>query len=480
MLLKAQHASLIKDRERTYITSATAAAATAVIVADTDLAPAATSSNVWADNDYMLIGNFGEETCEIMQINNTSGVWTATSLTIDRSNSSGGTRFAHPVGTPVYRLDFNRVEFNRNTTDSTSGVSVLTTIRLQTNELFTRYEDVSNTTGFGFVRFNNETSSAFSSYSDGVNYEVSGQSSSQDPRTLWMLRKKVRQLLDEKTDVKLKDEQIDAALNDKQRDIGHHRLWSFFEVERSLSIVANQFAYDIPITVQKIHSVRFDTQPLIPINKTDWDFLHFNTNQSTTRPSHMAIWNNQLLVYPRPSTASSTTTLGAAITTTTATSITVVASSAFNRGDYYRFIIDSEVIYATNSTSTTFTGCLRGREGTTAATHLISVTVTERDIVYNGHVEPQDLIDTQDRTPVPEAEVVALGAAIELAPFVGKQDMLPIFENRYAKKIKELESKYLTKQTGYHGRVKPAEQVISTGRGTFDNPNSYPSGIVGT
>ena len=476
MLLKSYNASLIRDREKTVLTAAVASAATTITVADTDLAPAATSSDTWADNDYMLIGNFGEETSEIMQV--AAAVTSATSITIDRSGSAGGTRFAHPIGTPVYRLNYNRAEFNRNTTDTTTGVSVLTTIRLQVDDLFTRYEDISNTTGYGFVRFNNETSGAFSSYSDGVNYESASASSSQDPRTLWMLRKKVRQLLDENTENKLTDAQIDASLNDRQRDLGHQRLWSFFETERSFAIVANQFAYDIPATVQKIHSIRFDTQPLIPINKTTWDMFHFDTSNTSDNPTHVCIWNTQLLIYPAPATASSTTTINdVAGISATATSVTVTASSAFNRGDYYRFIIDSEVIYATASTTTTFTGLLRGREGTTAATHANAATITERDIVYNGHVEPTDLLDTQDRTPVPEPEILSLGAAIDLAPFVGKQELIAIYESRYQKKMKDLESKYLTKQSAYFGRIKDAREVITYGRTSVLNPNNYPSSI---
>ena len=292
-----------------------------------------------------------------------------------------------------------------------------------------------------------------------------------------MLRKKVRQFLDENTDVKLKDEQIDASLNDRQRDTAHQRLWSFFETERSFSIVANQFAYSIPATVQKSHSVRFDTQPLIPINKTTWDMFHFDTSNTSDDPTHVCIWNNQFLIYPAPATASSTTTLDGAISSATATTITVVATSAFNKGDYYRFIVDDEVIYATGSTSTTFTGCLRGQEGTTATTHLTGVTVTERDIVYNGHVEPTDLVDTQDRTPIPEPEILSLGAAIDLAPFVGKQELIATYESRYQKKMKDLESKYLTKQSAYFGRIKDVREVITYGRTAVLNPNLYPRDV---
>ena len=475
MLLKAYNKQLIEDREKTYLTAAAAAAATSLTVADTDLVPAATSSNTWADNDYVLVGNFGEETCEIMQMS--AAVTSATALAVDRSGSAGGLRFSHPIGTPIYRLDFNRVEINRNTTDSTSGVTVLATIRLQTDDLYTRYEDTANTTGYGFVRFNNETSGTFSSYSDGVNYEVTGNSSSRDPRTLWSMRKKVRLLLDEKDDNKLTDTMIDEGLNDKQRDIGHQRLWSFYESERSFSIVANQFAYDIPATVHKPYSIRFDTQPLVPINKNRWDLLHFDTDTSTTDPSFVAIWNGQFLIGPRPSTASSTTTINdVAGISATATSVTVTLTSAFNRGDYFRFIIDSEVIYATNSTITTFTGLLRGREGTTAATHANAATITERDIVYNVQVEPTDLIDTQDRTAIPEPEVLVFGASADLALLLNKETLHDRLLLKYNAKMKELESKYSTKQSGTFGRVHDPKEVVGDGTQILHR-NNFPFSI---
>lgn len=478
MLLLAYNKSLIKDKERTYLTAAAAAGATTLTVQSTDLAPAGTSSDTWANNDYILVGEFGEEGTEIMQM--AAAVTSATSLTIDRSGETGGLRIAHPIGTPIYRLDYNRVEFNRNTTDSTSGVTVLTTSRIQPDDLYTRYEDTSNTTGYGFVRFNNETSGAFSSYSDGVNYEASGNASSRDPRTLWAMRKKVRDHLDEPTDDKITDEDINEAINDAQRDLAHMDiLWSFYEGERSFSAVANQFAYTIPATVQKLHTISFDTQPLVDIPRSKWDVLHFDTDQTTADPSHFSIWNGEIKVWPRPASSAQTTTLGAAISSATATTITVASTSGFNRGDYYRFIVNSEVIYATASTSTTFTGCRRGMEGTTATTHSSGDTVTERDIVYTCHVEPTDLLDISDRTAVPEPLVLTLHAAEMLAPKAGKSERVPTLNAQRKEKFTELKSKYSKKQTSQFSRVKDKGELVNDAQG-FLNPNNYPRSITGS
>ena len=474
MLLKVFHGGLVQDKEKTYLTATAAAAATALTVVSTDIAPAATSSNTWADNDYMIVGEPGTENAEIMQMN--AAVTSATSMTIDREGQSGGLRYAHSIGEPIYRIDFNQVVFYNNSTNTSTGATVLTTINLQIDDEFTRYEDTANTTGYGFARFKNATSGAFSSYTDGVNYEVGEESSSRDPATLWSLRKKVRLLIDESDDNRVSDEQIDEAINDKQRDIAHQTLWSFYEGEKSLSRIADQFAYDYPSKVNKIHSVRVDTQPTIYWNKRMWDERHWNNDNETDIPTHFTIWNKQLLFFPRITSAADSTTLGAAITATTDTTITVVATSSFNRGDYYRFIIDSEVIYATEATSTTFTGCLRGQEGTTAATHLIAATVTERDIVLNIHVEPTNLIDTQDRTQIPEPDVLAYGSAMDLALLIGKETLHDRLKIKYDSGIKSLEAKYATKQSAQFGRVKDMNE-FQTDNTYLSDPNRYPNNL---
>lgn len=475
MLQLAYNRALIDNREKTFLTASVAVGGTTLTVqaVNADVG----SGSTWADNVYLILGEIGSPTAEILQM--AAAATDGTSLTIDQSGA-GGCRFAHSIGEPVYRIDYNQVEFSRNTTDTTSGATVLATQLIQPDDEYTRYEDTASSTGYGFVRFYNATTAVYSSYSDGVNYEATGASSSYDPRTLWRLRKRVRILLDEDTPTsKLTDDMIRDSLNDKQRDIGHQRLWSFYEGERSFSTVANQFAYDIPASVQKVYNAQHDTQPLIPMNYDQWKLISWDNNSSVANPFNVCIWDRQILLWPRPSTAAQTTTLGAAISSTTATSITVASSSGFNRGDYYRFIIDSEVIYATASTSTTFTGCLRGQEGTTAATHSNGATVTERDITYTYHEEPVDLMDTQDRTNIPEVDVLAYGAAIDLAPLVEKTDLIDRFERKYTTKLKELESKYAVKFTSKFGKVRSADSSLDDSFVARD-ANRFPSSIVGT
>ena len=181
-LLKAFHNKLTENRYSTYLTAAADAAATALTVADTDLAPDALSSNIWANNDYMLVGEFGEETAEIMQM--AAAVTSATSLTIDREGSSGGLRYAHAIGTKVHRIDFNQIRFVHSTTAASADIdnANLSTPNLVPSSLFTSYEDTTNTTGYGSYRYRNATTAGFSSYGAFVLY------TGHTVRSLWNLR----------------------------------------------------------------------------------------------------------------------------------------------------------------------------------------------------------------------------------------------------------------------------------------------------
>lgn len=72
------------------------------------------------------------------------------------------------------------------------------------------------------------------------------------------------------------------------------------------------------------------------------------------------------------------TQLDGAVSSASATTITVDSAANLSVGDdgLGRVLIDSEVVAYTGKTSTTLTGCIRGADGTTAATHLDNATVT--------------------------------------------------------------------------------------------------------
>ena len=457
MLFLVNNRILTQNRAKTYLTASVAAAGVTLTVKAVD-------TNAWADNDWVILGEIGTPTAEVLQLN--GAVSDGTSLTIDNAGS-GGARFAHSIDEPVYRIDYNKVRFARGTTTVAASSTTLTTAELQPESFETRYEDTANTTGYGFVRFFNSLTSAISPYSDAIPYD--GQSQ----RSLAKMIDKVRSLCDEKDDDFLSDSEIKDAINDKQRDILNERLWTFNEVEYSASSIDNQFQYDIPSGIKTLHTVRLKTEPLASTSQARWEMLNWDTNASSGNPTNVTVWNEKIKVYPRPSADAGADQLNGAITAT-ATTITVDSTTDFTIGDFYRFIIDSEVIYATASTSTTFTGCLRGQEGTTAATHADDATVTERDIVFTGQAEPEDLDALNDETVVPEALVICHGVASDFClGKLNKETLGDRWEARYKAGVESLRDKYTLKLTSQFGRVRDPRELVSD-NGRIRNPNDYP------
>jgi len=459
MLIKAFNRVLIIDRERTYLTAASSVGATTITIRAVD-------SNAWADNDYIIIGEVGTKNSEVLQLN--GAVSDGTSLTID-NNGSGGARYAHAIDEPVYRIDFNRAEFSRATTE-TGAKTVLATNELQPDDEFTRYEDPLNTSGYAFVRFYNSTNLGFSDYSVPVPY--TGYAS----KALFKIIENVRRLLNERApSQRLSDDDIIAEVNEKQRDIFHRRLWTFAEEIFSFSSVANTLDYELTtrIATGKVHSLKFDSQPLAKVDSSKWDILHWDTN-STGDPTHFSVFTNRLRCYPLPTSAATSTTLNGAITAA-ATSITLTSTSSFRAPG--RVLIDSEVISYDAISSTQLLGCRRGLEGTTAAIHADTTTVTERDFIGTGHLEPTNLVDMNDETPIPDPRVLEYGAAMELAITVmndqGLHDRLKI---KYDQSIADLEDKFSRKVTSQFYSIKDKRDVVSDFNG-FRNPNDYPTNL---
>ena len=138
MLFRARNDELIRHREKTYLTAD-------VAVAGTTLTVKAVDANAWADDDYIIVGEIGTKTSEILRIAAT--ITDGTSITITQTAKgvadSGGARYVHSEDEPVYRIDYNQIEVSRATT-ATGTKTVLATNEIQPDDLFTRYEDAAN------------------------------------------------------------------------------------------------------------------------------------------------------------------------------------------------------------------------------------------------------------------------------------------------------------------------------------------------
>ena len=141
-----------KDRKSTFL-SADISATSGTLTVDSIVG--------FSTSQILLIGEFGNEKSEILKMSSATG----STITL-----ASNTVFAHSQGVKIYILDWDQVEFSRNTAATAAGSLVLTTIALQADSLETIYRDTTNSTGYGYVRLKETIGDTFSGYSDVVPY----------------------------------------------------------------------------------------------------------------------------------------------------------------------------------------------------------------------------------------------------------------------------------------------------------------------
>lgn len=453
MKLKADLRVLTENQPKTILTASLAATGTTLTVA---------SNDGLANNDYLILGRIGEEKTEVVKIG--AAVSAGTSLTI------GACVYSHDIDTPVTKIDYNQVRFYRGTTTVAADSTALAAAQaIDPTEIYSYYEDT-NTTGYGFIRFYNSTSANFSVYSDAVSY---ANKTGYTDRMLRSIRNQIRRKI-KQTDEANSDytnDEINEEINIAQKTIAHDRMWSFYEKTKSFSSVANQYEYDLGSDVFTLFDAMYDTQPLVVTDRHRMNMLRWDTDV-TGDPTHIIMWNRKAVVYPYPSDSADTTTLDGAISSATATTITVASTSSFQTQG--RFIVDSEVISYTGKTSTTFTGCTRGDEDTTATTHLTGATVTERDFIYHFQEEPADLEDETDETEIPDPKVIVFMAAAELSEGA-LHDRLLVKANNALAQLRKVDEPKIKRA---FGQVRDVSEVISD-LGRFGDQNQHPQNIQG-
>ena len=143
--------------------------------ATSNLSTAVTSGDVtmtvnnntgFSANDYVLVGNFGDETAELAQISTVSGNTTI-------NNATDAFNFSHPVDTSITRLKYNQVQIYRASTQ-TGSYGLIATIPVHVDRPDgTTYDDtVGSSTSWYKVALYNSTTATQSTLSDA--YQGSG------------------------------------------------------------------------------------------------------------------------------------------------------------------------------------------------------------------------------------------------------------------------------------------------------------------
>ncbi|MBT9165344.1 MAG: hypothetical protein DDT23_01361 [candidate division WS2 bacterium] len=115
----------------------------------------------FATNRILLIGELGSENAEIIR---THALTAPSGSTITLASNLV---FTHPVYTKVRIMLYDQIEFSHATT-KTGAKTVIATRPIEADNLATRHDDSTFSSGFYFTRYRNSITNTFSDYSDPI------------------------------------------------------------------------------------------------------------------------------------------------------------------------------------------------------------------------------------------------------------------------------------------------------------------------
>lgn len=233
----------------------------------------------FAVDNYILIGNFGEASAEIIKLHAATAP-TGTTITLATNTTKD-----HYTDSPVTLLGYNQVEFSRATTLAGSKV-VLATQSINADEEESYYQDLTNTTGYAFMRFKNSTTSTFSAYTTGVSYSGHGNTTVRD-----IVEKACADTLVDVGGEFSTEKMLLNDANDAQDAITDFD-WKFEIVKNDTSLTATQYenTYALsglthelkyPGIVQGIKSVKFSGTRLDYIDNDEMDNVYRDVVRTT-------------------------------------------------------------------------------------------------------------------------------------------------------------------------------------------------------
>lgn len=240
-------------------------------------------SNVgFATNDYVLLGEIGDDETEIVKITVSGTTFTA----------SSATAFPHARGTSVRLIPFNQVSIERATT-LTGSYSEVTAIALTPDKLETFYADNTQASTVAYkVRFKNVQNTTFSDYSDAV------LATGYADNSVWSIKNRALRQLGEKMEGMITDELLNEALWEGRRELDQERKrWSFRTTFNSDigNVTTGAYSVAVPSTLrapdspQNILGLRIGREGynMRYLTKSEWDEYFQGVAHTTvaTQPS---------------------------------------------------------------------------------------------------------------------------------------------------------------------------------------------------
>lgn len=244
--------------------------------------------------DFLLLGEFGNETSEIVQID-------IIAPSTNTLNLKVATKFAHSQDTKIYRLPYDKVIFYHTTTATYATTDPITGyLDVSADSLYTIGSDSTNSTGFGWFHYYNSTTTSESQASNAIPYDNFAENSVSSILKGFFssLNDKDKKLINN-TDAL---EWLNEGVSNATTELGLVNSTYYVDDSYALATVSGTQEYDISTNFSRIISVydednekNVDYIDIRDVSKNDY------TNSGDSYNTGYYIRNNQIGFSPEPS-----------------------------------------------------------------------------------------------------------------------------------------------------------------------------------
>lgn len=250
-----------------------------------------------SSGQIICVGPLGNERTELLRTSNSTGP----SQSYKEVTLRDTLNFDHPQDTPITIVDWNRAEVQWSVA-ATGTKSTLTAypVAIQPDQLETIFTDASKSSGFYFVRFNENIANASSDWSDAIPF------AGFDDNSVYSIKRRALDRVGESIDgVVITNDFLNTSLWEARRD--YHNAPGKRPFRRNFNAVigsalTGSFRIELPTdterpyTAENIYGVRIGTNAnMTYIDKKEWDFSYRGVAHSTldvpyTRGTSTSIW----------------------------------------------------------------------------------------------------------------------------------------------------------------------------------------------
>ena len=275
--LRAKNENLTAGQKYSYLVTNYSSGVSDIIV---------TNSDGFVADQYILLGSFGNETSEIVQIDSVTAATHTLTLKV-------ATVFAHPESTRVTIIPYNQIKFFQTATAVFSSTeNYLGVVDVQADSLYTIYQDSVNSTGYGWFKFYNSTNLKITSESNFIPY--SGFVSSKVKTILdsfySLLNSKERSLISDKDAINYASEGISIVTSELNLVNQNYNV----PADKDFSITSGVSEYALPSDFSKVLSLFNGTEntevPFIELSEVpSWNSIASNGTRFSLRGEYLVI-----------------------------------------------------------------------------------------------------------------------------------------------------------------------------------------------